>query len=68
MDLQAYTQDRLIIVNGADLEYTNKNTFKIAWWTMLCWSIYIKKEQKLKTKFRSIIILNLSANLADRTN
>ena len=26
MDLQAYTQDRLLIVNGADLEYTNKNT------------------------------------------
>ena len=31
MDLQAYAREHLFILNGADLEYTRKNS----WWMML---------------------------------
>ena len=41
IDRPMYRTD-LFIVNGADLEYTKK-TFKVSWWMMLFWSIYIKK-------------------------
>ena len=37
--MQAYTQD-IFIVNGADVEYTEKITFPCS--VMLFWSIYIK--------------------------
>ena len=53
------------IVDGADLENTRTITFKISWWTILFWSIYIKKQQKLKSKFRKFINLNQLARLAD---
>ena len=40
------------IVNGADLEYTKKVQFKISFWMMLfCSILYLKKKQKLKSKF-----------------
>ena len=33
----------LLNVIGADQEYTKETIFKIPWWKMLYWSIYIKK-------------------------